>query len=679
MNWEYDEKKGAEPVQDPVTGFRLSRQMPDPNRELDDWWIAVVNLADTSIDAFEERVSGVFKDRSLLIPVEYDAEERGEVQKDQAVVLFARVPVLLALNMFQNEFGVTGILLGTAVPRDELSFELSETKPLEIVKVPEKSVVMAVIDDGMAIGHNLFRDGMTSSRVHMAYVMHSMGGGHPHTRGRCIEKPEIDAALVTHTHNGLLDEASFYHELDIINHGDDVFSPAALRRSHGTHVMSMAAGYDMGDAKGKRRPILCAMLPPLVTQDTTGQDLRPSLALAFRVLVRHARRFRLPDGSYAPVVFNFSYGNFAGPHDGTGAITQLIEREMRRFPKQEKRILLPAGNGNLSRTHARVTFDKSQPDEVTLRMMVLPDDRTASFVEMWMPWSATNTPPPNHVRVRVTSPDGQTSAPVDVTSPGPTVLPDDNGNPIAELVYAFHSLPTQRGAITLSLNPTASLNGSAPLAPSGQWEIHLERVDLKADEAVEVWIRRDDTLPGFPPHGRQSYFSNACYQRFDAIGRPLAVDPPGSDCPVRRAGTLNGFADGVSPIVLGAFVDQNGEMSDYSAAGPITPTRGNPVANREGPDASVRADDSLVRLGTIGAGSASGSMLRQGGTSTSTPLAARYLADGLAGGAAGDRAWLSAQAAASDPSIPGPTPIATRTGGGRLDVTFRFEPHDPSV
>ena len=677
MNWEYDEKGGGAPVQDPLSGFRLSRLMPDPNREADDWWIAVINLEKISIDDFAARVNEMFKQTSLLVPIDYDEEERAEVVDEQSVVIFARVPVLLALNVFQNEFGVNGMLLGTAVARSQLTFELEDSKPLEIINVPEKSVVMAVIDDGMAVGHNLFRDGLESTRVHMAYVMHSMGGGHPHTRGRCVEKAEIDAALAAHTHNGLLDEESFYLELGIIDHSDDLFSPAALRRSHGTHVMSMAAGYDM-DTAPDTRPIICAMLPPLVTQDTTGQDLRPSLALAFRVLVRHARRFRLPDGSHAPVVFNFSYGNFAGSHDGTGAITRLIERAMARFPKQEKRILLPAGNGNLSRTHARVAFDKDNPDEITLRMMAQPDDRTASFVQMWMPWSA-NSPPPNHVRVRVTAPDGQTSTPIDATSIQPAVLNDDNGNPIAELTYTFQPLPTQRGLITLGLNPTASLTAGAALAPSGEWLIQIERVDLQPDEAVEVWIRRDDTLPGFPPHGRQAYFNNACYQRFDALGAPLAVDPPGSDCPVRRAGTLNGFADGASPMVLGAFVDQSGRMSGYSAAGPITPTRGNAVANRDGPDAAARADDSLVRLGLIGAGSHSGSMLRQGGTSTSTPLAARYVADGLAGGAPGDRAWLSAEAAASDPSFPGPAPIPTRGGGGRLDVTFRFEPADPSV
>ena len=57
----------------------------------------------------------------------------------------------------------------------------------------------------------------------------------------------------------------------------------------------------------------------------------------------------------------------------------------------------------------------------------------------------------------------------------------------------------------------------------------------------------------------------------------LAVDPPGSDCPIHRAGTLSGFATGATPIVIAGFTESNGHISGYSAAGPISPTQDLPV------------------------------------------------------------------------------------------------------
>ncbi len=672
MKWEIDEE---DPGGDLVTDFRLNQEGA-PRSGGPVWFSAIIDLAGISIDDFETRVSDVYGSEALIIPDEYDTAERAETPETQPVVIFATDSVLRALNADANAFAVEAVSLGSEFDRASLDPGVRAGPPSEI-QVPDGTVVMAVIDDGIAIGNNVFRKAPADSRVHLAYVMRDGPGGTPKTQGRSIEKNDIDQQLAANMHNGLLDEAAFYHALGIVDFAEPDFSPVALRLSHGTHVMSMAAGYQMDEAPDTR-PIICAMLPPRVTRDVTGQDLRPSLALAFKALTRYALRFKKPDGSHPPVVFNFSYGNFASSHDGTSPISRLIEQELKRFPQQEKRLVLAAGNGNISRIHAKAQFEASETDPVTLRMLALPDDRTNSYVQMWLPYSPAN-PAPNFVRVRVTSPDGFTSAWVQSQAGSRVTFRDDQGRRIARLAYRFRRGATMRGMFSFSMAPTASLDGDAVLAPAGEWTFEIENVNLQPDQAVEVWIQRDDTLPGFPPHGRQAYFNNACYQRFDEYGRPLAVDPPGSDCPIRRAGTLSGFADGASPLVIGAFVQSNGRMSDYSAAGPITPTRGDPVASREGPDAAARGDDSLVRLGVIGAGSHSGSMIRQGGTSNSAPLSARCVADGMSNGASGDRTWIWNQAQADDVQFPPPPPIPTRGGGGRLNVRFQFEPKDLSV
>ena len=676
MNWEYEEEGSASA--DPVTDFRL---IDDPGAQPRSggpvWWSAIVDLRDVSIDTFASRVAADFDDAAMVIPSDYDAEERAEALDDQPVVIFATEGVISALNVAENDYGVDSVLLGSIFDPAELNGAPRSGPAQNQIVVPDDTVVMAVIDDGIAIGNDVFRSSLTETRVQMAYVMRKGAFGQPQVQGRMIEKDEIDQKLAKYTYCDLLDETAFYQDLGIIDFASGDFSPTALRLSHGTHVMSMAAGYRIADASNTR-PIICAMLPPRVTQDVTGQDLRPSLALAMRVLTRYALRFQRESGGHPPVVFNFSYGNYAESHDGTNAIARLIERTLKRFPQQEKRLVLAAGNGNLERIHGRVEFSASHPENVTLRMMVQPDDRTASYVQMWLPYSAA-WPPPNYARVRVTSPDGVTSPWVDARAGARVRFRNDQGAVMARLAYQFQRFPTSRGQFAFSMKPTASLAANAVLAPAGEWLFELERVDLAEDQAIDVWIQRDDTLPGFAPHGRQAYFNNACYQRFDAYGRPLAVDPPDTECPIRRAGTLSGFADGASPLVIGAFVQSTGRMSGYSAAGPITPTRGDPLANRKGPDAAARADDSLVRLGVVGAGSHSGAMIRQGGTSNAAPLAARCVADGMAQTASGDRAWIWNQAQAQDVQFPPPPPIVTRGGGGRLNVRFQFEPKDPSV
>jgi hypothetical protein len=228
--------------------------------------------------------------------------------------------------------------------------------------------------------------------------------------------------------------------------------------------------------------------------------------------------------------------------------------------------------------------------------------------------------------------------------------------------------------MALSLHPTASLDPGVALAPSGVWAITLKRGTIAPEQAIEVWVRRDETLPGYPLGGRQAYFANACYRRFDAFGAPLAVDPPGTTCPVRRAGTISGFATGPSPVVVAGLIQSSGVLPDYSSAGPLTPPRGEPVAFRQGPDAAARSDDSAVLRGVIGAGSASGSVVRMNGTSVAAPLVARLMADALKDGQSADRDWVQGRAMHDDPSYPAPTPGPTRGGAGRLRARSPFAP-----
>ena len=278
-------------------------------------------------------------------------------------------------------------------------------------------------------------------------------------------------------------------------------------------------------------------------------------------LRRQASLFRIRKTRQCPpVVCNFSYGNFDGPHDGTDKIERLIESycvgaltpPVHGSPKQDVRVLLPAGNGNLARIHAELNDKtRSRDDKWTLDLMVLPDDRTVSTVQMWMPYNASQ----GVVRARISAPGGAKSGWVRASKGNYQSLQNGAGHEIARLSYTVPHMPTCRGLFTLSINPTFSLEPHV-LAPAGRWTIEVEvteRQKWRPDDVIQVWIARDETLPGFKPGGRQAHFDNADYQRFDRIGAPLAHDPADSRSPVRRAGTLSGFACDESPLVIAAL------------------------------------------------------------------------------------------------------------------------------
>ncbi|SIT07425.1 hypothetical protein SAMN05421759_1147 [Roseivivax lentus] len=650
---------------DHVTFFRLSRAGADTEPAPDTiWWSVLVELEEISIDTLAARISDFAQD--LVIPAAYDAEDRARSLPRQPVTLFARSALVAHLNDRSQDLGIASVLLGAETPARFLDRDAAP-RDLPGIEVADDVVVQAVVDDGIALAHDLFRRGATATRIHYAHIFEAepVPGGHT-SLGRGLERAEIDRILAECTFGGMLDEDLFYSRTGQLDPAREVFSTVALRRSHGTHIMALAAGAPMAEEDAKH-PILCAALPSRIVGDTTGLDMVPLLYLAFHILVRQARRFRRQDGTPAPVIFNFSYGNNGGPHDGTGIFATLFDHyfgpDAPRATAQEQRawLTLPAGNANLEQLHGVVPEGASGP--VTLDLCLLPDDRTASHVQVWMP-SCPKDAQPDFARITVHTPAGQCGT-IDTQPGAHAELVGAENRRIAWLAYQYVGGHTRRGLVTLSINPTADLTDDTALAPAGQWRLEIERHPGLSDDPIHVWIRRDETLPGQMPGGRQAFFDNPDYVRFDRFGAPLPVDPPDSDCPVRRSGTLSGFSCGAEPVVVAAYVAQEAVLSDYSAAGPLNPTPGGPQPPRDGPDLAARGDDSFVRRGVLSAGSRSGSWVRLAGTSVAAPQVARIARGDIARATGSARDWARALAQADGLPLkddPGPT----RVGAGAV-------------
>ena len=511
---------------------------------------------------------------------------------------------------------------------------------------PPTSVVVGIIDDGIAFAHEQFRNGPNSTRIESLWLQSQQiadNASRLFARGRELTKAEIDDWLATLKSDQPVDEDSIYRKAGVLDFASSEHKSLARRAAHGTHVLDTATG-PKGSSKPKW-PIVCVQLPNEVTADTSGACLTlwalegawyillQSLAIAFKLGTRPL-----------PVVINLSYGFTAGPHDGGHPLERALQKTVEiweRLIGASVRIVLPAGNNLQSRLHARMSFDESPAVELPWR--VHPDDRTASHVEIWLPRRPSGAPCP--VRVSVRPPGSVVPASPPIGGPGTTTSElKAEGEVLCQINYSHSGGPDGRGVVRISIAPTYKLEQTkpqqgqpmpplSPVAPHGLWMIRIENTGLTTGEEVHAWVQRDDSAFGYPRFGRQSYFDDPAYPRFDAMGDISVDDNPQSL--VKRAGTLNAIATGSDPriMVIGGYTHAARRTARYSSRGPT-------LGDRRGPDVLFASDRSRVSHGMPGAGTRSGSYVGMNGTSVAAPGVSRMIAEELAAGRAGDVDWL---------------------------------------
>lgn len=486
--------------------------------------------------------------------------------------------------------------------------------------------IIAIIDDGIGFLNARFRKAPTKTRVEAIWIMASdqtAGQTTPAPGGGALSGLVLTASAI----DGLLasgrDEEEIYRDLN-----DKLFPPGTHRSTdrafgHGTHALDIAAGSDFSDERSQDR-ILAVQLPPEAIAATSGRRLEYYILQGLRWCLDQAVRLNQGAAQPAPVLINLSLGALAGPKDGTGFFESWLRRDIAAFQSDPRsaaiplRIVAAYGNARRSRLVADRTVEPGRA--ATVHWNILPDDRTASYLEL-----------------RVTKGAGAQMA-VDFRPPG--ALPNLHlpaflsGRQMRTLspqrtfaagVFAM----TESGYDTMlfALAPTAAEPGQSVSEP-GPWKLTLTNHGDQPCQA-SLRIRRDDTPSGFRAAGRQSWLDDADGWSWDS--ETMDWSAPNLASAITRQGTEVNFSSVASAAVY--FVAA-GEP-DTAAPDSLRPS----PYSAEGlsgsgttPTLLARGDDGRLLSGRRAAGILSGSSARMAGTSIAAPDAVAHLAAAVRNG-----------------------------------------------
>ncbi|UWQ90554.1 hypothetical protein K3727_17575 [Rhodobacteraceae bacterium M382] len=478
----------------------------------------------------------------------------------------------------------------------------------------QPEVLVLVIDNAISLGHERFRSGPASSRIHAAWIMDAEWQDGRVPFGRMWQKSEIDAQLTTHGDD---------FDALLRSFGQAPSQAPGLplawgNTAHGTQIADLAAGYAAGDPDGAAVGIMAVQLPSMVYWDAVGATVGFFAIQGLRRMLAHART-QFPG---VPVVVTFAYSITGGPHDGTHYVESQLDAAVEAhlaeggapvFP------IIPAGNSYDDQRHARGQLDVG----TDLSWRLPPGDRSSNVLEIWVPDGADPT-------VAITLPDGSAFS----ADAGIWDLQRD-GDVIGRLAFE-DSFGTGQRRILLILAPTDTTvvrdattgvaKHRAP-APAGAWGL---RISGSTPQTVRAWIHRDDQDFGFQPFEPQSYLEDAAYEalrRHRPKGQGETTVPDGDVSPIKRSGTISGFAGSRRALTVAGARARDRRLSKYSSAADYSGGIGH-IA----PLVSAVSDVSIVKPGLTSASNRSGGKRWRSGTSAAVPVVARWLSRQLRSG-----------------------------------------------
>ena len=452
-----------------------------------------------------------------------------------------------------------------------------------------KGVVVGIIDWGPDPWHPDFIGPLGRSRLEAIWDQRGQfpDSPRPWGYGRVWSRPVIDRAL-SHPRSAS---------------GLGGLPGGASMGTHGTHVMSIAAGNGRGGGPMGIAPEADLIFVHLAKGRSDGVgDLGDS------VRILEALDFILRLAGNRPVVVNASMGAHGGCHVGESPVELAFDAALETHPGRA--IVQSTGNYFAARTHAHETV---RPGEKwTLGWYVFAGDATPNELEIWYPGS-------DLLAVNLVAPDGSRLARVSLGEGAPIRV---DGREVGRIYHRKSDPNNGDHLVDCFLDPGA---------PAGRWRVEVEAIDI-VDGRVMAWIERDS-----PRRLAQSVFDQHQASPF---------------------GTTGTIANGRRAIAVGAFDPHKTDapMAPFSSAGP---TRD----GRQKPDLVAPGVGSLAaRSG----GSGEMGLTRKSGTSMAAPvvtgtIACMFEAAGRPLSIAETRSLLLGTALVSHHDE------AVRVGSGRLD------------
>jgi hypothetical protein len=518
-------------------------------------------------------------------------------------------------------------------------------------------VIIAIIDDGIGIANHRFRQTATTTRVKHFLDLSTAGARRAHAAldevlGWSWTEADINDLLAANPD----DEERVYRALGLIDTATDRREPLRAAVSHGTHTLDTAAGYDwrtgQGQLDGCGRPIIAVQVPTQAGEDRSDAWMPLSLKRGLDWILVKADELSVDinEGNRLPLIVNCSFGSMAGPMDGWSDVERRITQFVRTYradgPAELCTLVMSAGNSFNFRSAGRV---KVQNGPVSLPWRILPDDKTPSFVQLWLPETEVEVDPKTKAEIEAQQvrvalrPPGETEARA-FSKLNRAIDWTVGGAVCARLYHQSWTRPEGKRRQSITIAVRASDDDGAPVpqpvVPAGLWHIDIEPVgQLNNPLEVDLHVHRDDVAMFARRKGRQSYFDDPAYQAPDMPGGLRPADAPEARPDthpfVRAQGTLNAYGFGEGTVLVAGYRASDAEPASYSSAGADDMKRrakdrhGNPLI---GPDLAAVTEESPMLPGILRTGTYSGSMARLNGTSVAAPLAARALADAIATG-----------------------------------------------
>ena len=492
---------------------------------------------------------------------------------------------------------------------------------------PLGSVAIGVVDSAMSFANARFRTKgrggePDQSRIEFLWLMGRKTKGSDGAQQ--ITKTQIDNWLAANFDplTGQVDEDKIYQNIVPLVANPDVRPRAEQEFAfpHGTQILDLAAGYP-AETQVNNRPILAVELPTQAVADTSGARMQGHLLDAVREILVQSRSLKDRNGDILPLVLNISLAITAGPHDGSHPIEVSLDRLIENERRQHSRLIevfMPAGNHRQDRLHAKMHLPSAAPT-ASVDWNIYPDDRTASFVEIWQPIDQVQYEADHCLlQVQLTPPGCAETEFTPSTAPGKKRLLHYGQDQQATIFFSRHiGRDGLFERVVIGVSATEPVLPNTYAAKAGAWKIGLMHRS-EADLSPDLWIQRDETLPGFRSRGRQSRFADADYEKYDTDGRRPLQDLITSSV-VTRSNTGSAMATGRHTTLVTAQRNRADGTFDAEYSGH------SPKAK----NATAIVDQRLFSRGVLATGRRSGSVSPISGTSAASALVTRRRADEL--------------------------------------------------